>query len=140
MNAATLCRTAVVLPGGEATRSSQGPLYAPGVSAQTVESQQLFLGVVTLPPGERTKAHVHERHESAFYVLSGDGIELWSGERLEHRELARPGDYLYIPPGVPHVAVNRSRTEPAVFVGARNEPTAMESVTMRPELDREVPE
>jgi uncharacterized RmlC-like cupin family protein len=135
----TICRTAVVLPGSEATRSRQGSLYAPGVSAQTVDSQHLFLGVVTIAPGERTKAHVHEHHESAFYMLSGEAIELWSGERLEHRALAGPGDYLYIPPRVPHVAVNRSRTLPAVFVGARNEPTAMESVSMRPELDAQVP-
>lgn len=139
MTTATESRTATVLPGATATRSAQGSIYAPGVSAQTVGSRQLFLGVVTIPPGERTRAHVHEVHESAFYVLSGDEIELWSGERLEHCEHARAGDYLFIPPLVPHVAVNRSRTTPAVFVGARNEPTAMESVAMRPELDRCVP-
>lgn len=139
MTTATASRTATVLPGTAGTRSPQGSIYAPGVSAQSAGSQHLFLGVVTLPPGERTRAHVHEEHESAFYVLSGDDIELWSGERLEHCEHARAGDYLYIPPMVPHVAVNRSRTTPAVFVGARNEPTAMESVAMRPELDRCVP-
>lgn len=136
MNTATVSRTATVLPASAATRSAQGSIYAPGVSAQTVASQHLFLGVVTIPPGERTRAHVHEVHESAFYVLSGEDIELWSGDRLEHCERARAGDYLYIPPMVPHVAVNRSPTTPAVFVGARNEPTAMESVAMRPELDR----
>ena len=42
-------------------------------------------------------------------------------------------------PRVPHVAVNRSRTETAVFVGVRNEPTAQESVVMLPELDSRVP-
>jgi uncharacterized RmlC-like cupin family protein len=135
----TSSRTATVLPGSTGTRSAQGSIYAPGVSAQTVGSAQLYLGVVTIGPGERTRAHVHEAHESAFYVLSGDDIELWSGERLEHCERARAGDYLFIPPKVPHVAVNRSATAPAVFVGARNEPTAMESVTMYPELDRCVP-
>jgi uncharacterized RmlC-like cupin family protein len=139
MNTATLSRTATVLSASAAARSAQGSIYAAGVSAQTVASRHLFLGVVTIPPGERTRAHVHEVHESAFYVLSGEDIELWSGERLEHRERARAGDYLYIPPMVPHVAVNRSPTVPAVFVGARNEPTAMESVAMRPELDRCVP-
>ena len=72
-------------------------------------------------------------------MLSGEEVELWSGNQLEHREVARPGDYLFIPPGVPHVAVNRSGTSPAVFVGGRNEPTAQESVVMHPELDRRVP-
>ena len=70
--------------------------------------------------------------------ISGEEVELWSGACLEHREVARPGDYLYIPADVPHVAVNRGAT-PAVFVGVRNEPTAQESLLMRPELDASVP-
>lgn len=124
-----------VVRGGQPFRSQQGTVYAPGINAETVGARTLFLGLVTLPPGERTRAHVHELHESAFYVLSGSDIELWSGANLEHREVAGPGDYLFIPPNVPHVAVNRSKTQPAVFVGARNEPSAVECVRMRPELD-----
>lgn len=139
MNASIESRTALVLRGSESFRSTQGSVYAPGISAQTAGSEVLFLGLVTIPPGERTRAHIHEQHESAFYVLSGEDVELWSGEQLEHRSVAQRGDYLFIPPRVPHVAVNRSRTQPAVFVGVRNEPTAMESVSMRPDLDRKVP-
>ena len=52
---------------------------------------------MTFPPGGRTKAHIHEDHESAFYFISGDEVELWTGEQLEHREVAHAGDYLYIP-------------------------------------------
>ena len=127
-----------VVHGSQPYRSRQGSLYTPAISAETVGAQRLFFGIVTIPAGERTKAHVHEFHESAFYVLSGENIELWSGDELQHRELARAGDYLYIPANVPHVAVNRG-TKDAVFVGARNEATAQESVVMRPELDRRVP-
>ena len=94
--------------------------------------------MVTIAPGQRTKAHVHEHHESAHYMLSGEELELWSGPRLEQREIARPGDYLFTPAGMPHVAVNRSRI-PAVFITARNDATAQESVCMRPELDALVP-
>ena len=94
---------------------------------------------MTLPPGGgRTKAHVHENHESAFYMMSGDEVEFCTGDELEHREVARPGDYLYVPAGVPHVAVNRSES-PAVFVGARTDPNEQESVVMRPDLDARVP-
>ena len=128
-----------VLRGSDAFESKQGPVYTPGISAETVGATALFLGVVTIPPGQRTKAHIHELHESAFYMLSGEEVELWSGNQLEHREVDRPGDYLFIPPGVPHVAVNRSKTTPAVFVGGRNEPTAQESVVMHPELDLRIP-
>jgi uncharacterized RmlC-like cupin family protein len=127
-----------VMHASQPYKSEQGSLYTPGISAETVGAKSLFFGVVTIPPGERTRAHVHEFHESAFYVLSGENIELWSGCELEHREVARAGDYLFIPANVPHVAVNRGAMA-AVFVGARNEPTAQESVVMRPELDRHVP-
>ena len=130
MDTATLdtTATACVVPGGPAQRSPQGSVYAPGISRQTVGARALFLGMVSLPPGERTRAHIHEQHESAFYMLSGTELEVYSGEALEHRCVCRPGDFLFIPAGVPHVAVNRSTTEPAVLVGARNEATAVPRV------------
>ena len=130
--------SACVVHGSQPYRSPQGSLYTPAISAETVGTQSLFFGIVTIPAGERTKAHVHELHESAFYVLSGDDIELWSGDALQHRALARTGDYLYIPANVPHVAVNRGPKD-AVFVGARTEATAQESLVMRPDLDHRVP-
>jgi uncharacterized RmlC-like cupin family protein len=108
------------------------------VSAETVGAKTLFLGVVTMDPGARTKAHIHAEHESAFYFISGSEVEVWTGDHLERKEVARPGDYLFIPPRVPHVVVNRDDS-PAVFVGARNEATAQESVVMLPELDALVP-
>ncbi len=61
-----------------------------------------------------------------------------SGESLEVKEICRPGDYLYIPPGLPHVAVNRSAT-PARVAAARTDPHEQESVVLRPELDALVP-
>jgi len=127
-----------VLKGATAYKAEQGSHYAPGISAETVGSSVLWFGMVTLPPGQRTKAHIHEKHETAFYFLSGEELELWTGDRLQHCEKAHPGDYMFIPPCVPHVAVNRGSV-PAVVVGARNEPTAQESVIMHPELDSAVP-
>ncbi len=116
-----------VVQGGASYQGKQGPDYTPGVSAETVGSQGLWLGSVVLPPGGRTRAHVHEQHESAFYMVSGDEVELWTGGELKERAVARSGDFLYIPAGVPHVAVNRSQT-PAFFVGARTDPNDQESV------------
>ena len=101
-------------------------------------SEALWLGVATIPPGKRTTAHVHERHETAFYMLSGDELEVWTGDQLQFRDIVHPGDYLYIPANVMHVAVNLG-SRPAVFVGARNEPTAQESVVLHPEMDARVP-
>jgi uncharacterized RmlC-like cupin family protein len=128
-----------VVRGGELYRGKQGLDYTPGVSAETVGSRALWLGSVTLPPaGGRTKAHIHEQHESAFCMISGEEVEVYTGEQLEHRDVAHAGDYLYFPAGVPHVVVNRSEA-PAVFVGARTDPNEQESVVMRPELDEKVP-
>jgi uncharacterized RmlC-like cupin family protein len=131
-------RGCVVHGTAEGYESEQGSTYEPGISAETVGARALFLGLVTLPPGGRTKSHIHEHHESAFFMLTGDEAELWTGARLEHKDVAHPGDFLFIPAKVPHVAVNRRGT-PAVFVGVRNEATAQESVVMMPELDALVP-
>jgi uncharacterized RmlC-like cupin family protein len=128
-----------VVPAGPSYQGKQGPDYTPGINAETVGAERLWLGSVVLPPGGRTKAHLHEHHESAFYMLSGEEAELWTGDHLEHRAVAHPGDFLYIPAGVSHVAVNRSATEPAVFVGARSDPNEQESVILQPELDPNVP-
>ncbi len=127
-----------VVAAGESYRGKQGPAYTPGISAQSVGSHRLWLGSVVLPPGGRTKAHVHDSHESAFYFVSGDEVEVWTGDDLEKKDVARAGDYIYIPAGVPHVAVNRSAT-PALLVGARTDPNEQESVVLRPELEAKVP-
>ena len=129
--------TRVVVRGSEPVVSAQGSRYEPGVSAETAGARGLFLGTITLLPGHRTKAHVHH-HESAHYMLSGEAVELWTGPRLEQRSVARPGDYLFIPAGLPHLAVNRG-TVPAVFIGARNEASVHEAADLRPELEGLVP-
>jgi uncharacterized RmlC-like cupin family protein len=125
-----------VVRAGAKYRSEQGSDYDPGISAETVGSKVVFLGMVTLPAGARTRAHVHERHETALYVLSGE-IEMWTGDQLQHCEMARPGDYIYIPANVLHVGVNRG-DQPAVCIGTRNESTAQESLVLYPEMDTRV--
>ena len=105
---ASTCR---VIRSADQYQGKQGPSYAGGISADSVGSRAIWLGMVTMPPGARTKAHLHEGHETAFYVLSGE-CDLWYGEELQERDVARAGDYIYIPAGISHVAVNRSQTEP----------------------------
>lgn len=116
----------------------QGPLYAGAVSAESVGSRALWFGTITMPPGGRTKAHLHEGHETAMYVVQGDA-DLWFGPDLSSHARMRAGDYLYIPAGVSHVAVNRSQTEPLVVIAARTDPAEQESVLLQPELDERVP-
>lgn len=119
-------------------QGTQGPTYAGGVSAESVGARAIWLGMITMPPGTRTRAHLHSGHETALYLLRGE-CELWSGARLETHEVVRAGDYLYIPADLPHVAVNRSETEPVVVVGGRTDPREQESVVLLPDLDGNVP-
>jgi uncharacterized RmlC-like cupin family protein len=67
-------------------------------------------------------------------VIEGEMV-LWFGERLEHKLVARPGDFIYIPSGVPHLVVNGSDSEPTVAVLARNDASEQEDVTELPALD-----
>lgn len=134
---AGIAHAASVIRAGTKYRAEQGSDYEPGVSAETVGAKALFLGIASLPAGGRTRAHVHERHETALYLLSGE-LELWSGNELQHRSTVHAGDYIYIPANVLHVAVNRGE-EPAVCIATRNEPTAQESVVLYPHMDGLVP-
>ena len=90
-------RKGSVVKGAAGYRAEQGSDYEPGVSAETVGSKLLWLGKITLPGGKRTRAHVHEHHETALYMLSGDEMELWTGDQLQYRDIVRPGDYIFIP-------------------------------------------
>lgn len=142
-NVQTLTRTveekpAVVVQGSSSFLAAQGPEYTPGISADTAGAEAIWLGKLTLPPGMRITAHSHPDHETAHYFLEGDEVELWTGDRLQHHQVARPGDFIYIPAGMPHVAVNRSGV-PAVFIGCRTDPKAVESLEMLPDLDSLVP-
>src|SRR5689334_20593620 len=93
-------------------QGQQGLTYFTGVSAETVGGTGLCLHRLVVPPGGRAKAHLHTRHESAIYVLDGD-VRLWWGAALEHSVVVHDGDFIYIPPGVPHVPVNLSHNKPA---------------------------
>ena len=119
-------RVGMVVKAAPEHRVAQGSDYRAGVSAETTGSQVIWLGLMALPPGGRTKAHVHEHHETALYMVSGDVLELWTGDELEHCEAVRPGDFVYIPANVLHVAVSRGAA-PVVFVESRNGATAQES-------------
>ena len=112
----------------------QGFSYFEGLSAESVGSQAICMHLLTIPPGGRAKAHLHENHETAIYVLSGEA-EMWFGEGLTEHLTIKAGDYLYIPAGVPHLPANLHGAEPCVGILARTDPNEQESVVLRPDLD-----
>jgi uncharacterized RmlC-like cupin family protein len=105
--------------------------YFVGVSAQTVGARGLSMHLVVIPPGARAEPHAHRGHETAIYVLEGR-VETRYGEGLAQSVVSEAGDFLFIPPGVPHEAINLSATEPARAVVARNDPAEQDNVVPYP--------
>lgn len=97
----------IVLPTGAASTTRQGLTQFEGISAESAGARALCAHLLEIPPGGRAKAHRHAGHETAIYVLEGRAV-LWFGEELESRVEVGPGDFLYIPPYVPHVPANMS--------------------------------
>ncbi|WP_170984273.1 cupin domain-containing protein [Rhodoligotrophos defluvii] len=115
----------------------QGLSYFQGIAAETVGSSGICMHLLTMPPGGRAKAHLHENHETAIYVLSGE-VHTWFGDELEQHVVVKAGDLFYIPAGMPHLPANLS-DEPASAVIARTDPNEQESVVLLPHLDGRVP-
>lgn len=125
------CR--VVRPGHTAYDGKQGFSYFEGIAKQTVSSKGICMHLLTIPPGGRAKAHMHEGHETAIYALSGE-THCWYGAQLEHHCIVRAGEMFYIPAGVPHLPANLS-DKPFTAIIARTDPNEQESVVLLPHLD-----
>jgi len=115
----------------------QGLNYFEGIAAETVGSTGICMHILTIPPGARAKAHMHEAHETAIYMLSGEA-HTWYGDGLKEHIVVHAGELFYIPPGVPHLPANLSNT-PCTAIIARTDPNEQESVVLLPELDAFVP-
>ena len=122
----------VIRPAG-AYEGKQGLRYFEGIAAETVGARGICMHLLTIPPGARAKAHKHDSHETAIYVLSGEAHTFY-GERLEEHAVTRAGDLFYIPAGVPHLPANLS-DQPVTAVIARTDPNEQESVVLLPDLD-----
>ena len=101
--------------------------YFLGVSGETCGATGLAMHLVVVPPGAAAEPHFHEGYETAIYQLEGR-VETRYGDGLEQSVVTKAGDFLYVPPGVPHQAVNLSETEPAVAIIARNDANEQERV------------
>jgi uncharacterized RmlC-like cupin family protein len=101
--------------------------YFVGISGDTVGASGLSMHIVVIPPGACAEPHVHVGYETGIYVLEGRVLTRW-GHALENEVTSEPGDFLFVPPGVPHEAINLSDTEPARAVVARNHPAEQDLV------------
>ena len=101
--------------------------YFVGISGSTVGSQGLSMHLVVIPTGAKADPHIHVGYETGIYVLEGSVLTRW-GKNLENETISEPGEFLFIPPGVPHEAVNLSATAPARAVIARNDSAEQDKV------------
>ena len=87
-------------------------------------AQKLWAGTVAISPNAKTGAHHHGELESIIYVLRGKARMRW-GEQLEFTAEAGPGDFIFVPPYVPHQEINASPNEPLECVVVRSDNEAV---------------
>src|SRR5438552_8955068 len=97
------------------TPQTPGMKRMAAVNQALAGSQKLWAGTAEIEPSARTGAHHHGGLESIIYVLSGRARMRW-GNRLEFVDEAGPGDFIFVPPFVPHQEINASDEEPLVCI------------------------
>src|SRR3954464_7618833 len=87
------------------TAQTAGMNRAAAITTARTGAEKLWAGTVVIHPKAKTGAHHHGPVESVIYVVSGRARMRW-GERLEFMAEAGPGDFIYVPPFVPHQEIN----------------------------------
>ena len=111
-----------VIPAGELdpnTAQTPGMSRAAAINFARVGAEKLWAGTVTIHAGAKTGAHHHGELESVIYVLKGKARMRW-GDALQYVAEAGPGDFIYVPPFVPHQEINASDDEPLECVLVRS--------------------
>ena len=118
-----------VIPGDQLdanTAQTPGMNRAAAINAARVGAQKLWAGTVHIHPNAKTGAHHHGHLESVIFVVSGRARLRW-GEKLEFVAEAGPGDFIFVPPWVPHQEINANADEVlrCVLVRSDNEAVAV---------------
>ena len=94
------------------------------INLARVGAQKIWAGTVSIHANAKTGAHHHGALESVIYVLKGRARMRW-GERLEYVAEAGPGDFIFVPPYVPHQEINASTDETLECVLVRSDNEAV---------------
>lgn len=106
------------------TAQTPGMYRQAAINAARVGAQKIWAGTVTIHPNAKTGAHHHGELESVIYVVRGRARMRW-GEHLEYVAEAEPGDFIYVPPFVPHQEINASTDEKLECVLVRSDNEAV---------------
>ena len=116
-----------VVPGDNLdanTAQTPGMDRKAAINFARVGAQKLWAGTVTIHANAKTGAHHHGSLESVIYVLKGRARMRW-GEQLEYTAEAGPGDFIFVPPYVPHQEINASTDETLECVLVRSDNEAV---------------
>ena len=116
-----------VIPGSQLdwnTPQTPGMERAAAINFARAGAQKLWAGTVKIHANAKTGAHHHGALESVIYVISGKARMRW-GEHLEYTAEAGPGDFIFVPPYVPHQEINASPDEPLQCVLVRSDNEAV---------------
>ena len=132
-----------VIPGGGLdpnTAQTPGMDRAAAVDAARVGARKIWAGTVHIHPDAKTGAHHHGALESVLYVIRGRARMRW-GEHLEFTAEAGPGDFIFVPPYVPHQEINASPDHAleCVVVRSDNQAVAVNLDIEPPEKPESVP-
>jgi uncharacterized RmlC-like cupin family protein len=108
------------------TPQTPGMTRAAAITHARMGADKLWAGTVVVQPAARTGAHHHGHVETVLYIVKGRARFRW-GNHLEFSEEAGPGDFIYVPPWVPHQEMNARADEPveAVVVRSGQEPVVV---------------
>jgi len=117
----------------EQTAQTAGMLRRTAIDRQSVGSEKLWVGVVTVDPATSTGAHHHGDCDSVVCITSGRITIRW-GERLEKRAEAGPGDFIYIPAQLVHQEINENESVPVASIVVRSGDNVVENVVTADQL------
>jgi uncharacterized RmlC-like cupin family protein len=106
------------------TAQTPGMNRAAAINYARVGAQKIWAGTVSIHPNAKTGAHHHGHLESVIYVVKGRARMRW-GEHLEYTAEAGAGDFIYVPPYVPHQEINASPDETLECVLVRSDNEAV---------------
>jgi uncharacterized RmlC-like cupin family protein len=102
------------------TPQTPGMTRAAAINTARAGAHKLWAGTVTIHPNAKTGAHHHGALESVIYVVQGRARMRW-GDHLEYVAEAGPGDFIFVPPYVPHQEINARPDEPLFCVVIRSD-------------------
>lgn len=132
---------AVRIRGGALAMGPQRQQLRPMVTARSAGSRALCSGDVVMDPAHYSVAHVHECAEIIVRILDGFAATVtWDPDGTVRLTRHQAGEDVYVPPGVPHAAINLSRSKPVLTWEVRTDPDFNADVVPRPDLDTAIPE